>query len=115
MVGAFNLKTPVRFYEYMPKDNPEPGEVEKRVIFECFANAYNPSSKDMETLSSKGIDVAKSITIQIRDTVGDYHPSNKHYFQLDAPYVSGESYQVQSVSVDLENRNYIKIIGTMCL
>lgn len=114
-VGNFNLNTPVTFFEYAPKTGPDPGEDEKRVLFECFANAYAPSSKDVQILDSKGTDVTKSVTIRIRDTAGEYVPTNKQYFELNDPYFSTERYQIQTVSTDPEDRNYIKVIGSTSL
>lgn len=114
-VGGFNLNTPVTFFEYAPKTGPEPGEDEKRVLFECFANAYAPSSKDVQILDSKGTEVTKSVTIRIRDTAGEYVPTNKQYFELNDPYFSTERYQIQTVSPDPEDRNYIKVIGSTSL
>lgn len=86
---------------------------ERGFFFFGFAEVYNPSSKDIEILNNKGIDVTKSLTVRIRDTGGEYLPSNKHYFEVDDVYFSGEVYQIQSISLDSEMHNYMKVIGTL--
>ncbi|EFS01048.1 gp8, partial [Listeria seeligeri FSL N1-067] len=36
-VQSGDLRTPVVFFEYQPVNGPEPGEIEKVILFECFA------------------------------------------------------------------------------
>ncbi|EPE8928939.1 phage head-tail adapter protein, partial [Listeria monocytogenes] len=75
-VQSGDLRTPVVFFEYQPVNGPEPGEIEKVNLFECFAEVYKPSMKDLEILHGTG--TKEAVTINIRDTKGEYTVSNKH-------------------------------------
>ena len=53
-IGAGELKTPVSFFQFIPGEGPEPGEIVKKELHSCKAQIYNPSMKDMEILNAKG-------------------------------------------------------------
>lgn len=108
-IQSSNLNIPITFYEFVPNSGPEPGEQKKRVLFECFANIYNPSSKDIQMVGSK--DVLDSITIKIRDTAGEYLPSTKHGVEIDDLMYAEKTFGIIFVGPDLENHNFIKIIA----
>lgn len=78
--GSGELRTPVIFYEYVPDDSPFPTESELKPVYSCFAEPYNASMKDLEILNGTG--AKKSVTINIRDTFGEYYPSTEHYVEV---------------------------------
>lgn len=85
--GSGDLKTPVTFFQYGPDDSPFPGESELKPVFACYAEVYNVSMKDLEIM--KEMNVKRSVTIRIRDTNGEYFPSNKDYVAInDFRYMS---------------------------
>lgn len=114
--GSGELRTPVVFYEYVPDDSPFPTESELKLVYSCFAEPYNASMKDLEILN--GIGAKKSVTINIRDTFGEYYPSNEHYVEVqDYRYgklVDGvmvyDRFNVIDVRPDLTNNDFITVL-----
>ncbi|EJA0902456.1 head-tail adaptor protein [Listeria monocytogenes] len=107
-IQSGDLRTPVAFFEYQPANGPEPGETEKITLFECFAEVYKPSMKDLEILHGTG--TKEAVTINIRDTKGEYTVSNKHYVEiLDYRYL-GKRFNVIDVSPDLQNNRFVNIL-----
>lgn len=78
--GAGELRTPVFFYEYMPVEGPEPGDKELKLLHKSMAEVYNPSMKDWELLNTKN--TKRAVTINIRDPLQDYQPTNKHIVEV---------------------------------
>lgn len=103
------LRTPVTFYEYSPKHGPEPGEAEKQVLYECMAKIDEVWLKDLERAKSNG--TLSDVTITIRDPLGDYIPTDKHYISIDSPEYKNKRYNVKHAQPDLQNRKFINIIG----
>ena len=103
-----DLNTPVSFFEYVPHKGPEPGEEEKEVLFECWAEVYKPSMKDMEILNGKGTN--ESVTINIRDPYTDYLPTNKHKVELDDYRYKGKIWEIIDVAPDVKNNEFVRII-----
>ena len=103
VAGALN--TPVTFFEFRPSDGPDPGDEEKKTIYECTCLAYNPSSKDRDILGTK-----EGITIKIRDPYKDYLPSNKHKAILDDYRYADKVWEVVDFAHDLEHNQFMKII-----
>ncbi len=103
-----NLRTPIEFYEYQPHKGPDPGEEEKKVLYTCFAEIYNPSMKDLEILNS--IETKQAVTIKIRDPHEDYLPINKHFVEvLDRRYQSIR-WNIIDVRNDFSDNRFITIL-----
>lgn len=107
-IVAGELNTPVTFFEFKPASGPDPGDVEKQELYKCTCLAYNPSSKDLTIMDTKG--TKNGITIKIRDPYTDYLPSNKHKVILDDFRYKNKIWDVIDVSPDLENNQFVKII-----
>ncbi|MFB4471822.1 head-tail adaptor protein [Oceanobacillus caeni] len=103
------LNTPITFYEYIPKQGPEPGEDEKRVLFNSWAKVDEVWLKDLETAKSNG--TLSDVTITIRDPQSDYIPSNKHYLSIDAIQYKDKRYNIKHVQPDLQNHSFITIVA----
>ncbi|MBC1458474.1 phage head-tail adapter protein [Listeria newyorkensis] len=110
-VHGGDLKTPVVFYEYKPHDSPEPGEEERKVLYKCFADVYNPSVKDLQILNNTSS--VESITLNIRDPHEDYVATTKHYIEIDDFRYSGKRFNVKFAGPDLEKNNCLKIIAVV--
>lgn len=108
MTGAGELRIPVYFYQYAPDKGPEPGQSKKKVLHECMCEAYNPSMKDIAIMDTKG--TKQAVTIKIRDTAGDYIPSNKHFAQLDDYYFEGRVFEIIDVRPDLKDRRFVIVL-----
>lgn len=108
-VSTGDLRTPVIFYEYTPNDGPEPGEMEKRVLYKCWAKVDHVWLKDLELAKSNG--TLSDLTITIRDPNADYVPTNKHYLSIDALEYKDNRYNVKHVQPDLQNKKFITIVA----
>ncbi|WP_292009321.1 hypothetical protein [Chryseobacterium sp.] len=106
--GAGELRTPVFFYEYVPADGPEPGDEEQKSLYEAMAEVYNPSMKDWELLNTKN--TKRAVTINIRDPLLDYQPTNKHVVELDDIHFAGIRWNVIDVQPSPRDSRLIKII-----
>lgn len=109
-IGAGELKTPVSFFQFIPGEGPEPGEIVKKELHSCKAQIYNPSMKDMEILNAKG--TKEGLTIKIRDPHQDYIPTNKHKVIVDDYRIlpTGKEWEIIDVSPDFEDNRFIKIV-----
>lgn len=110
-VQGGDLTTPVTFYEYVPHDGPEPGEEERKVLYECFANVYNPSMKDLQILNNTS--TVESVTLNIRNPYTDYIATTEHYIEIDDFRYKGKRFNVKFTGPDLEKNNYLKIIAVV--
>jgi len=106
--NAGTLRTPVSFYEYAPDRGPEPGQSKKSIIHECYAEIYNPSMKDIQIMEVRG--TKEAVTIIIRDTKGEYIPTNKHFVSIhDYRYVN-KILNVLDVRPDIRNNDFVTIL-----
>lgn len=106
--NAGDLRTPVVFYACAPHDGPEPGESQKKILHECFAEVYNPSMKDIEVM--KATDTKEAVTIRIRDTAGEFTPTNKHYVEIRDYRYSGKVFNAVDVRYDLKRNGFTTIL-----
>lgn len=105
---AGQLRTPVTFYRYGPNTGPEPGEEEKEVLFACFCEAYNPSMKDLSIMGLTG--TKEGMTIKIRDTLGEYIPTNEHFAVLEDYRYKEKVFSVIDVRNDMSDNRFITIL-----
>lgn len=112
-IGIGDLRTPVSFFEFVPNDGPEPGELEKEELYKCTALVYNPSMKDMSILDAKG--TKEALTIKIRDPHKCYLPDNKHKvevkdYRCEKADGSLKVWEIVDVAQDFEDNRFVKII-----
>src|SRR5690625_2721421 len=100
-----DFNTPVTFYEYEEKNGPVPGEKEKRVLFECLARIDGIWLKDLE--QAKQNNTLSEVTIIIRNPIGSYTPTNKHYLSIDDGVYQSEHYNIRHVQPDAKDSNFI--------
>ena len=107
-VQTGDLRTPVKFFEYTPSNGPDPGEEEKLLLHECFAEVYNPSMKDLEKL--KTVNTKHAVTINIRDSKGEYVPDNKHLVELSDYRYKNIMWEVLDVRYDVQENSFITLL-----
>lgn len=105
------LRTSVKFYSYSPNDGPEPGESKTKTEYVTWAKVDEVWSRDVA--QAKSNNTLSDITITIRDTHGEYVPSNKHYIEVDLPEYRGKHYNVKHTQPDPQNRDFVKVIAGM--
>lgn len=111
-VNNGDLRTPVIFYEYRPKkDSPYPDEMEYEKIYECWTKVDTVWLKDLET--AKVNNTISDVTLTIRDTQGEYIPTNKHFLKIDTIEYKDFVYNIDSIQPDLQNRDFITIVAKL--
>lgn len=106
-----DLRTLVRFYSYQPNEGPEPGESKQRLEYKTYAKIDEVWSRDVA--QAKNNNTLSDITITIRDTRGEYVPSNKHYIDVDLIEYKDKHYNIKHIQPDPQNRDFIKVIAGM--
>lgn len=107
-IVAGELNTPVSFFEFVPSAGPEPGNEEKKVLYQCTAQLYKPSMKDRDILN--GLGTREGVTLKIRDPYLDYLATNKHKATIDDYRYKNKVWEVKDVSYDFEDNNFDKVI-----
>jgi len=107
-VHSGNLRTPVTFYEYAPAEGPDPGQQEKKILYQCYAQVYAPSMKDLEIMRATG--TKEAVTIRIRDPGKEYIPTNKHFAEMDDYRYTGRRFDVVDVAYDVEKNRIVKML-----
>ncbi|WP_244852963.1 phage head-tail adapter protein [Bacillus sp. J14TS2] len=105
-----DLRIPVTFYEYEEKQGPLPGQKEKKILFECLAKIDGIWLKDMERAKQNG--TLSEVTVIIRDPIGSYVPTNKHYIEINDDLYP-DHYNIKHVQPDVQDRSFINIIGKL--
>lgn len=111
--GGAELRTPVSFYAYVPNEGPFPGESQEKILHKAMAEVYNPSMKDWELLNTKN--TKRAVTINIRDPLNEYQPSNKHIVELQDFHFLDEKekfirWNIIDVQPNPKDSRFIKII-----
>ncbi|BCA86648.1 hypothetical protein EsVE80_21710 [Enterococcus saigonensis] len=111
--GGAELRTPVFFYAYVPNNGPFPGESQEKILHKAMAEVYNPSMKDWELLNTKN--TKRAVTINIRDPLNEYQPSNKHIVELQDFHFLDEKekfirWNIIDVQPNPKDSRFIKII-----
>lgn len=114
MSNVADLNTRIQFFEYTPNEGPEPGEVEKAVLWECWAEVYEPSVKDIESLSETN--VFYSVTVRFRDARREFKPNNEHYLSiLDESYKDNDGnyirFNIKKIHPDAKSKQFIKVVA----
>lgn len=108
-VHSGELRTPVIFYKYAPKEGPWPGQEEKRVLFRTWAKIDEVWMKDAELAKANG--TLSDVTIIIRDPHHEYIPTNKHFVEIDSSEYRDKHYNIKHVQPDMQKRDFINVIA----
>ena len=108
-VHAGELRTPVTFYKFVPKEGLLPGEKEKEELFFSWAKVDEMWLRDAELAKQNG--TMTDITITIRDPQEDYIPKDGHYISIDDLHYKNKRYMIKHVQPDVQDRSFINIIA----
>lgn len=100
------LNTRVHFYEYQENEGPEAGERRKAVLYSCWAYISNWKMTELQNAIANGTE--HDVKIFIRETHGQYIPSEKHYVAIDSPYVN-QDLNIKIVQPDVENERFLML------
>lgn len=107
-ITAGDLNKPIQFFEDAASSGPEVGGGERNILFDCMAEVYESSTKDIDAHST--VAAQNLITVKIRDTYGEYIPRTYHKFAINHYNYPGE-YNVISTAPDTRESGFIKIVG----
>lgn len=110
-VTTKQLNTRVTFYEYAPKKGPLPGETQKRILKECWANVDGVWLRDVERAKENG--TVNDVTITIRDYRNEFMPDLKQRVSIDTAFYKDKRYEVVGVKPDEQNKNFILVIAKL--
>lgn len=108
-VHSGELRTPVTFYKYKPKDGLLPGEEEKEEMFFSWAKVDELWLKDLEIAKQNG--TMNDLTVIIRDPMDDYVPKDGHYISIDDLHYKDIRYEIKHVQPDVKDRRFINIVA----
>lgn len=107
-IDSGDLRIKIEFWR-KTGSGPLPGSSKKEKKYECMAQVYNPSMKDLEILSVKG--TKEGLTIKIRDPHEDYLPTNTDFVKVDDyRYGTEKEWNIIDVSFDFEDNRFVKIV-----
>jgi Phage head-tail joining protein len=110
-ISSGELRTPVIFYELTPYDGPEPGVKAETVLFTTWAKVDHVWLRDLE--QAKANKTLSDVTIAIRHPAGEYFPTNRHHFRIEAPGYADLKYNVEHVQNDFPNTSFMTIVGRL--
>lgn len=110
-VESSDLNVPVTFYKFKPDDDFLPNSEQEEVLHECLANIYGSSVKDLSILDQLGHGTKRSVSLNIRDSLGEYIPDNKHHIKIHDYRYEKIDWNIAHIDFDLEDNRMIKIIA----
>lgn len=110
-IKSRDLNTPVKFYSFKEVEGPEPGEEEDELLYSCWAKVEKVWLRDLEQAKANG--TLEDITIKMRDTMGEFSPSNSDYLVVEGPEYTGKYYDVKSVQPDLQDRRVVVVVAAI--
>lgn len=105
--NAGTLRTPALFFE-AHNSTPEPNSIQLDLVYRCFGEIYNPSTKDVSVLH--GHDVSDGLTLIIRNTQGQFIPTLDHIVQIQNEFYNDVKFKI--VSISPQDSSFIKLILT---
>ncbi|MFV5900223.1 phage head-tail adapter protein [Staphylococcus gallinarum] len=105
IVTGGDMRTPVIFYIAKPNDDFFPGENTSEVYYQCFANVYPSSQKDLDMTDNKA-----TITMVTWYSM-EYEIRDDMYFEIDLPRYKGKKFNIIQIDDDTDFHSNIKIIG----
>jgi hypothetical protein len=106
-----DLRTPITFFEFQPNPGPEPGDLEKKILFQTWAKIDHVWMKDLE--QAKANKTLSDVTIVIRNPRGDYVATSQHFFAIEAPGYENFRYNVEHIQTDFPIAQFVTIVGRL--
>ena len=97
------IKYSCPFYSYQENEGPEAGVKRKVKLYSCWA--YVPQWKMTELQQAISNGTEHDVKIFIRETHGQYVPNEKHYVEIESPYIH-QDLNIKLVQPDVENEQF---------
>lgn len=102
------MKDRVSFFN-LEKSGPYPeDELQKEILYSCYAKIYNPSVKDVEIL--KAHESISGLTIVIRDPYITYEITNKHFVEVQNRNYKNKYFNIIEVRPNTPEVQYMTIL-----
>ncbi|KST92871.1 hypothetical protein [Lactococcus lactis] len=102
------MRTPVTFYGPGLDNSLDGRDGLGEKLYRAYAEVYNPSNKDRQVLTAKG--VHRAVTVRIRDPLSSYQPENKQLAKIDDLRYSDIDWQVVDFHPDFQDRQFLVIL-----
>jgi len=102
------MRTPVTFYGPGHDNSLDGRDGLGKKLYRAYAEVYNPSNKDRQVLTAKG--VHRAVTVRIRDPLSSYQPENKQLAKIDDLRYSYIDWQVVDFHPDFQDRQFLVIL-----
>lgn len=102
------MKNRVKFFEE-GSTGPEAHGGTYTEVYECYCDAYEPTTRDHEVLNAPA---GKSIiTLTVRNIYKEFRPEYNHLFELQNGFFSGTKFNVKNIAPYDDNIQFLKIVG----
>lgn len=103
-----DLRTPIAFYSSTTDDSLDGRDMKLKKLFTTFAEVYNPSIKDIEKVTEKG--VKAQYTVKFRDPLMAYIPKNDHLVEINDNRLPSKKIGILDIRPDFVDRDFIVIV-----
>ncbi|HEM9634176.1 TPA: phage head-tail adapter protein [Streptococcus agalactiae] len=103
-----DLRTPITFYSACTDDSLDGRDTKLEKMFTTFAEVYNPSIKDIETVTEQN--VKAQFTIKLRDPLSAYIPRNDHLVEIQDSRLAKKTYEILNIRPDFVDRDFLVIV-----
>ncbi|EFV98128.1 hypothetical protein HMPREF9171_0371 [Streptococcus agalactiae ATCC 13813] len=103
-----DLRTPVIFYSSTTDDELDGRDMKLKKLFTTLAEVYNPSIKDIEKVTEKG--VKAQYTIKFRDPLSGYIPQNDHLVEIIDSRLPNKKIGILDIRPDFVDRDFIVVV-----
>lgn len=108
-VNSGDLNKFVTFYQQVPNDDGEPGDLPVKKVFEAWAQVYGASSKDQAYLSTKG--KSEAVTIKIRNPGAEFVPeADQQQVYIDDYRYQNKIWDIKNVRPDFESDDFVIVV-----
>ena len=102
------MRTSVSFFKSGIDTSLDGREEPAEKLYSAYSEIYNPSNKDRQILTSKG--VHRAVTIRLRDPLTTYQPNSKHFAKIDDPRYSDKDWEIIDFHPDYQERQFLVIL-----
>lgn len=103
-----DLRTLLTFYTAKVAEGLDGRDVAKVPVFMAMGEVYQPSLKDLEIASGKGVQAR--LTVKIRDPLSAYVPKSSDLVEVSDGRVDGEIWSILDIRPDFHQRDFLVMV-----